>query len=207
MRLLLLIVTALGLGAFAWIDEGSIFRQARPDALVDLFALHRNTSTPVPRTDSMAREAGPRATAHQEAASPHTSGDVRAKSKSVAEQREVQPLNKLDPATLTVIAERPLFSPTRRPPVAKSKPVKIAPKVTRAAPAPKRPKSHVVLVGVVAANKERVALLRDQRTGAHRRGKLGDTIDGWRVAHIGASAVELSQAQWKVRLELFDQRD
>lgn len=91
--------------------------------------------------------------------------------------------------------ERPLFTPARHPPippppppppppkepkVKKPKPVKVEP--------PKPPSLR--LVGVILTGDARLALLLDKERQVQRVA-VGDEIEGWTVAKLGPSVVEL----------------
>jgi len=99
------------------------------------------------------------------------------------------------PGPLTEFAEitdRPLFSPSRRPPVRERK---AAPKpVVAAAPTPKRiDTGQYQLLGVVIEDERRVALLRSLRTRTIEVVSEGETLDAWTVAKIGAESITLVQ--------------
>jgi general secretion pathway protein N len=84
--------------------------------------------------------------------------------------------------------ERPLFSPTRRPParaVAPPTDVTAAPVVA--------PPPQLVLSGVLLKTGEGIALLRkvtELKAGPYR---LGQSIDGWRLAAIESRRVLISR--------------
>jgi len=74
------------------------------------------------------------------------------------------------------IVERPLFSPTRRPPPS-------------AAAEPDAGPRQFQLKGVVVSAREQHALIVSQATGKSYRVRTGDVVEGWRVERItGESA-------------------
>jgi general secretion pathway protein N len=71
----------------------------------------------------------------------------------------------------SAIVERPLVSPTRRPPPS----------------APGEPDSgarQFQLKGVVVSAREQHALIVSQSTGKSYRVRTGDVVEGWKVEHI-----------------------
>lgn len=86
-------------------------------------------------------------------------------------------------AEYSEIVARPLFSPTRRPPV------ETEADTDDASP----PLSGLVLAGVVISTEGRLALLRRSRTAEVVRVLLGQEIDGWRVEAIESDRVTLRQ--------------
>jgi hypothetical protein len=95
----------------------------------------------------------------------------------------------LSPLTsFSAIVERPLFSPSRRPPPG-----------TNAATGPSVA-SRYRLLGVVATGLKKRAFLAD---GArHIDITEGDPLDGWTVKQIGADSVLLSSAEGEAVLKL-----
>lgn len=87
---------------------------------------------------------------------------------------------------LSTTLERPLFSPSRRPPAPPPPPVAQAP----APPAPPSPPPNLILFGVVMDGENARAVLR---AGAKVvRAQIGDEIDGWKVSQIEGRKVVLS---------------
>lgn len=90
------------------------------------------------------------------------------------------------------IVNRPLFSPTRRPP----EPRTVEAPREVAAPAPIRPvvqTGQFRLIGVVIEEGDQVALLRDQKSRSLVKAKTGEVISGWTVRTIEARSVSLIQ--------------
>jgi general secretion pathway protein N len=90
---------------------------------------------------------------------------------------------------LSSTLNRPLFSPSRKPPAPPS-----PPPVVQAAPAPAAPLSppNLVLFGVVMGGEGARAVVR---TGADKmmlRTRVGDEIEGWKVSQIEPRKVVLS---------------
>jgi hypothetical protein len=75
---------------------------------------------------------------------------------------------------LNATRERPVFSPSRRPPMA----AVISPPV-KAAPPPPAPEPTLNLLGTVKGNGEGYAILMDATTHNIVRLKMGDGEDGW----------------------------
>lgn|GEM_PF-3288452 len=110
------------------------------------------------------------------------------------------------PGPLTRFAEitiRPLFSPSRRPPVRERK---AAPKpVAAAAPTPKRiDTGQFQLLGVVIEDERRVALLRSVRLRTIEVVAEGETLESWTVEKIEAESVTLVQGNVKDVVSLRD---
>lgn len=113
------------------------------------------------------------------------------------------PLDALRLATLTATRDRPLFTPSRRPPP--PAPVEAAPPPQ---PAEVEEKPIVLgpppfdLVGSVIGEGAAVALLRNRTTNKVVRVKLGDDADGWRVDAIGLRTIALAHEARKETLAL-----
>jgi hypothetical protein len=94
-----------------------------------------------------------------------------------------QPLDQL-----STILDRPLFSPSRRPPARPPPPVVQAP----APPAPPPPPPNLVLFGVVMDGEGARAVVRAGADKKLVRAQIGDEIDGWKVSQIEGRKVVLS---------------
>jgi general secretion pathway protein N len=90
---------------------------------------------------------------------------------------------------LNVTRERPLFSPSRRPPAsaARSAPVKIVGTVRPVA----APKPALNLVGTVAGNREAYAVFVNTTTHSIVRLRMGEGEDGWVLRSVGEREVIL----------------
>ncbi len=84
-------------------------------------------------------------------------------------------------AALAAIVERPLFSPTRRPP--QPPPVQVAAPAPAPTPAPPTPIGFS-LVGVALSDGKRVALVRRQEDGRVLSVPEGTEVLGWTVQRI-----------------------
>lgn len=90
---------------------------------------------------------------------------------------------------LTETLDRPVFSPTRRPPQAAATPVaEAAPMRPDAAPPP-----AMKLSAVVIDAGRRFALLQRFPAGDMVRVAQGDTVDGWTLSEVRADGVTLRQ--------------
>lgn len=98
-------------------------------------------------------------------------------------------------ATFREVLDRPIFSPTRRPP-------RRAVTVTAEAAPPPDPGPELELHGVVGMGSEEVALIAVGGAPSLRRVAVGDEIEGWHVEEIGAEGVLLRQGARTSRLRL-----
>jgi len=91
---------------------------------------------------------------------------------------------------LSTIVDRPLFSPSRRPPA----PPPAPPPIVQAAepPAPSPPPPNLVLFGVVMDGEGARAVLRAGADKKLVRAQIGDEIEGWKVSQIEGRKVVLS---------------
>jgi len=91
---------------------------------------------------------------------------------------------------LSTIVDRPLFSPSRRPPAPPPAP---APIVQAAEPpAPPPPPPNLVLFGVVMDGESARAVVRSGADKKMVRAQIGYEIDGWKVSQIEGRKVVLS---------------
>ena len=89
------------------------------------------------------------------------------------------------------IRERPLFSPTRRPPAQGV--------VATAAP---EPELQVTLVGVIMFSEEQIAIVRLKDTSRLARLSVGDSIQGWILDSIEPSRVTFRRGDVEEHIEL-----
>ena len=101
--------------------------------------------------------------------------------------------------TLAATVERPLFSPSRRPPF-EAPPVEIAP----AQPPPPLPVPS--LRGILMVRGAPLALL-EGTSGSTVRVRQGDTIDGWTVRSITRGQVALEAETDRTVLSMFPKRE
>jgi hypothetical protein len=100
---------------------------------------------------------------------------------------------------------RPLFTPSRRPPVS-AVPAPAPPPaavVQAPAPSPTRPADQLVLTGIVSGQDTRVAVLRDAQTSEIHRAQRGEKVIGWSVVEIEPRSVLLRKEGKTLKLELF----
>jgi hypothetical protein len=90
---------------------------------------------------------------------------------------------------LSATLERPLFSPSRRPPAPPPQPQAVE---TAATPAPPPSPPNLVLVGVVMDGEGARAIVRNGTDKKIQRAQIGDDIDGWKVSQIDGRKVVLS---------------
>lgn len=102
-------------------------------------------------------------------------------------------------ASLKAVRERPLFSPSRRPPRAAPPPVVQMVMPTKVPP-PSAPDLH--LIGVVE-NPESVAGLIRRGNGPTLTVRAGDPIDGWTVSEIGPEHLTLHLGEQNQTYRLF----
>lgn len=89
-----------------------------------------------------------------------------------------QPLDRL-----SATRDRPLFSPTRRPPA--------PPPVIPVAPAPPPSPPNIALLAVIMDGEEARAIVRTGPAAKTMRVQIGDDIDGWKVGQIEARQLVL----------------
>lgn len=105
--------------------------------------------------------------------------------------RSANPLWAIPLATLATTRDRPIFSPSRRPPppVVVPAPVAVAP--------PPRPKPakvarpQLALVGTIAGSEQSFGIFVDQTTKTALRLKIGEEYQGWRLRDVAAREVTL----------------
>jgi general secretion pathway protein N len=108
---------------------------------------------------------------------------------SMAQSLGTNPLWAIPIELLNVTRERPLFSPSRRPPAsaARNAPVKIVGTVRPAA----APKPALNLVGTVEGNREGYAVFVNTATHSIVRLRMGEGEDGWVLRSVGEREVIL----------------
>lgn len=95
-------------------------------------------------------------------------------------------------AALAPIADRPLFSPSRRPP-------EIAP----APPVAALPLPRFALIGIIQSGETRRVLLRIGNEAPMLVG-VGDDLSGWRIAEVAKDAVTVERAGRQVTVTIDD---
>ncbi|MHA1152893.1 MAG: hypothetical protein ACTSQ7_09565 [Alphaproteobacteria bacterium] len=91
----------------------------------------------------------------------------------------------------SAILERPLFSPTRRPPV----------QGVAAVDAPES-RIQVTLVGVIIASEEQIAIVRLSDASRFARLSVGDSFQGWILETIEPSRITFRRGDVKEHIEL-----
>ena len=104
--------------------------------------------------------------------------------------------------SLSATRERPLFSPTRRPPVRPA--AAPPPLVRRADPAPPPSPPAVVLLGVVIGADTARAFVRSEPPDKTLRVGIGDDIGGWKVSQIERRELVLSLGDRSATFKIFD---
>ena len=90
---------------------------------------------------------------------------------------------------LSATVERPLFSPSRRPPTPPPPPVAKAPEP----PPPPPPPPDLVLSGIVMDGEGARAVIRVGAEKINRRAQIGDDVSGWMVSQIEGRRLVLSR--------------
>lgn len=94
----------------------------------------------------------------------------------------------------TVTRERPVFLPSRRPPVPPPPTVAVA-KVT-APPKPKEPEQpSLSLVGTIAGDDDKFGIFVDQATRAVLRLRVGEDFHGWKLQSVNGREVTFQKDQ------------
>ncbi len=91
----------------------------------------------------------------------------------------------------STILERPLFSPTRRPPAAGT-----------VAAVASEPELQLTLVGVIISSEEQIAIFRLQDASRFLRLNVGDSFQGWILDAIEPSRVTFSRGEVEEHIEL-----
>lgn len=110
------------------------------------------------------------------AASPCLAADPVARAKVYSGATPVSPLAARPLDRFSATRDRPLFSPTRRPP--------LPPPVLIAAPPPPPLPPNVALLGVIMDGAQAQAVVRAGSTQKVLRVSIGDDIGGWKVGQI-----------------------
>lgn len=111
----------------------------------------------------------------------------------------LNPLSAIDPQKLDGFLNRPLFSPTRRPPA----PAPVAP-LAAAAPAQAQVEPPAIrLVGIVRTPEGGIAQLAQDDDSRRYSVRVGDFLGEWSVASIDRSTLVLKQGDREASFELF----
>jgi len=111
------------------------------------------------------------------------------------------PLWAMPLAQFSVTRERPIFSPSRRPPAPAVAPV-LAPKIA-ALPKPKEAeRPQLSLVGTIVGDDEGFGIFLDQSTKAVVRLKVGENFQGWKLRSVQGRETALEKDERVVTLAL-----
>ena len=110
------------------------------------------------------------------------------------------PLWAIPLATLSNTRERPIFSPSRRPPPAQTPVALAAPAAPPPPPRVERP--PLTLVGTVAGDSESFGIFVDKGNSTALRLKVGEDYQGWRLRLVQGRDVSLERDQQTVVLSL-----
>jgi hypothetical protein len=120
------------------------------------------------------------------------------------------PLWGIPVADLRATTERPLFSPSRRPP---SPPLTVPPVVATALPPPRPPEPQpppLTLLGTIVGEHTRIAVFVDQTTNDIVHLKLGDDRAGWTLRAVHGRQVDFEKdrrgATFSLQRDVEDQR-
>jgi general secretion pathway protein N len=120
---------------------------------------------------------------------------------SVAAERAISanPLWAMPLKQFSVTRERPIFSPSRRPP-ARPEAAVATPKAVALPKEPERP--QLSLVGTVSGDDDKFGIFLDQSTKAVIRLRVGDDFQGWKLQSIQGREASLEKSQKTVVLAL-----
>lgn len=93
--------------------------------------------------------------------------------------------------TFSAVVERPLFSPTRRPP----------PGGTATIESPE-PELDVTLVGIIISAEERIAIFKAKGVSQFARLSVGDSFQGWTLESIEPDRVSFQRGEIEEYIEL-----
>ena len=113
-----------------------------------------------------------------------------AKPAELERAKSANPLWAIPLATLTTTRDRPIFSPSRRPPPPAVVPVPVAVAPPRPKPV-KIERPQLALVGTIAGPEQSFGIFVDQTTKAALRLKIGEEYQGWRLRDVASREVTL----------------
>ena len=115
--------------------------------------------------------------------------------------QSANPLWAMPLAQFSVTRDRPIFSPSRRPPATAVAPVAV-PKLA-AVPKPREPeRPQLTLVGTIASDEEGFGIFLDQSSRAVLRLKVGEEFQGWKLRSVQGRETALEKDQQVVTLVL-----
>jgi hypothetical protein len=113
------------------------------------------------------------------------------------------PLWTLPLKQLSITRERPIFSPSRRPPPPVAAPVYVAPVATRSPPKPAEPdRPAVTLLGTIVGGAEGIGVFLESATRTVVRLRMGEDHQGWVLRSVKGREVTLEKAGATTVLEL-----
>jgi general secretion pathway protein N len=116
--------------------------------------------------------------------------------------RSGNPLWTVPLRSLSETRERPIFSPSRRPPAPA---VVAAPRIAPVAPPPKPPepeRAQLTLIGTVVSETERIGIFIDQTTKKVVRLRMGEAVTGWILRSLERREATLEKNRQTVTLAL-----
>jgi hypothetical protein len=146
------------------------------------------------------RQAGVLKTAGAAALIAACAGLAAAQTPAVKTDGEIPELPPLEDLSATV--ERPLFTPTRRPP--EEAPAPVAEAAPVAVPSEESPAD---LTGIVSGPDRAYAILTNKKTKEILHLRKGEAIDDWNISEIGPRHVVLRRGPGSLRLELFEEKE
>ena len=118
---------------------------------------------------------------------------------AIADRERGNPLWAIPIESLSATRDRPLFTPSRRPP---DQPVALAPPPPSAPPAAVAPRPQLVLMGTVVSTAGSIGIFTDQASGQIVRLKVGDAHGGWTLRGVGPRDVVMHGGADTVTLAL-----
>jgi hypothetical protein len=150
-----------------------------------------------------AQAAGSPAAASVPAMPPVTTVGIVAPPAAPVQERALSanPLWAIPLAQLSATRERPIFSPSRRPPPATAA---AEPAMVKAAPVRKKEAEapQFALVGTIASDQDGFGIFLDQSTKAALRLKIGEDYQGWKLRAIRGREVTMEKDQQTAVLAL-----
>lgn len=122
-----------------------------------------------------------------------------ARGQDAAAEPPLNPLRALKPSDLGAFREKPLFTPSRQPPRAPQR----LPDVPSSAPVVVAAPPRVRLTGIIQGAPAPAAILWRSEASPTATVRLGDEVDGWRVASIDALSILLRSGTREQEYKLF----
>ena len=109
---------------------------------------------------------------------------------------EINPVARVSLSSLSATRERPIFSPSRRPPLVK-KPLQSTPNGPQA-----QSPLHLTLLGVIAGSERRMAVFLDGKSQAVIWMKIGESHSGWSLQSVEWREATLVKGQQVIILSI-----